>query len=207
MLTGLQSGFISQHQPQYSSSSGLVPSCPPYWMMFSSPQQSCLASCHCSDILHPNPRQRSNSLNPSVLRSIFVISSDSENGREYATQKAKTCLSVKDSFGGQQRKGQRAFVPDFLNPPACLSSLPHQRRKNLRQCSLSGLDQSKQHDLNTENPSNNLSSNRTLNARVPKTRVNAFHRLPSTDNHDISNTVRDLIIFISSFNMRKYIVL
>lgn len=196
MLTGLQSGFISQHWPQYSSSSGLVPSCPPYWMMFSSPRQSCLASCHYSDILHPNPRQRSHSLNPSVLRSMFVISSDSENEKQYTTQKAKTCLSVKDSFDGWQRKGQRAFVPDFLNPPACLSSLPHQRRKNLRQCSLSGLDQTKQHAISPESPSNNLSSNRTLNARAPKTRANAFHRLSSTDNHDISTTVRNLTIFV-----------
>ncbi|XP_035508292.1 ubiquitin-associated protein 1-like [Morone saxatilis] len=152
VLTGLQSGFTSQHLPQLvSSSSGLLPSCPPYWMMFSSPQQSRLASRHCSDFWEPNPRQRSHSLNPAVLRTKFAIS-DSEDEGDSATKKAKTCLSVKASSDGERpaascqhglRKAQRAFIPDLLNPPACLSSLPYQRRKNLRQSSLSVLDKSK----------------------------------------------------------------
>ncbi|XP_037650740.1 ubiquitin-associated protein 1-like isoform X2 [Sebastes umbrosus] len=181
VLTGLQSGFASQQRPQLSSSSsGLQPSCPPYWVMLNSPQQSRLASRHCSDFWEPNPRQRSHSLNPAVLRTKLAIS-DSEDDGESAAEKANIglCMSVKACSGGErpaaatcqrgQRKAQRAFIPDLLNPPACLSSLPHQRRKNLRQCSLSELDTSKQHGANTDR----LSSHRT-----PTTRANTVDRLP-----------------------------
>ncbi|XP_054477009.1 ubiquitin-associated protein 1-like [Anoplopoma fimbria] len=181
VLTGLQSGFTSHHPPQpSSSSSGLQPSCPPYWMIFSSPQQSRLASRHRSDFWEPNPRQRSHSLNPDVLRTTLAIS-DSE---DESAEKAKTCLSVKASSGGEtsaaschrgQRKAQRAFVPDLLNPPACLSSLPHQRRKNLRQCSLSVLDTSEQPGPNIDS----LSSNTTPVSRAPNTRANTVDVLPS----------------------------
>lgn len=172
--------------------------------MFSSPQQSRLASRHCSDFWEPNPRQRSHSLNPAVLRTKFAIS-DSEDERESAAQKAKTCLSVTACFGRErpavsfqrgQRKEQRAFVPDLLNPPACLSSLPHQRRKNLRQCSLSVLETSKQHDPNTDSRSKTPSSHRTLdtrapNTRSPNTRANTVDRLPSINNHNKTHTVRE----------------
>lgn len=191
MITGLQSGFTSQHRPPLSSSSsGLLPSCPPYWMMFSSPQQSRLASRHCSDFWEPNPRQRSHSLNPAVLRAKFAISDSDDEG-----ENAKTCSSGKACSGGEhpaatcqqgQRKAQRAFVPDFLNPPACLSSLPHQRRKNLRQCSLSVLDTSKQHDPNTDSQ-----ARRTSDTRAPNTRANTVDRLPSSNNHNTTHTVRD----------------
>ncbi|XP_076593115.1 uncharacterized protein ubap1lb [Chaetodon auriga] len=190
VLTGLQSGFTSQHQPQLSSSSGLQPTCPPYWMMFSSPQQSRLASRHCSDFWEPNPRQRSNSLNPAILRTKFVIS-DSEDEGESATDKAKTCLSGKASSGGEQsgqRKAQRAFVPDLLNPPACLSSLPHQRRKNLRQCSLSVLDTSKKDDPNTDSRSVSSSLHRTLDTRAPNIRANTVDRLPRINKHSTTHT-------------------
>ncbi|XP_044058748.1 ubiquitin-associated protein 1-like [Siniperca chuatsi] len=192
VLTGLQSGFTGQHRPQLSSSSsGLLPSCPPYWMMFSSPQQSRLASRHCSDFWEPNPRQRSHSLNPAVLRTKFAIS-DSEDEGESAAEKAKTCLSVKACSSGErpaascqrgQRKAQRAFVPDLLNPPACLSSLPHQRRKNLRQCSLSVLETSKQHDPNADSQSERPASHRT-----PDTRANTVDRLPCINNHNTTHT-------------------
>ncbi|XP_070822497.1 ubiquitin-associated protein 1-like [Chaetodon trifascialis] len=190
VLTGLQSGFTSQHQPQLSSSSGLQPTCPPYWMMFSSPQQSRLASRHCSDFWEPNPRQRSNSLNPAILRTRFVIS-DSEDEGESATDKAKTCLSGKACSGGEQsgqRKAQRAFVPDLLNPPACLSSLPHQRRKNLRQCSLLVLDTSKQDNPNTDSPSVSSSLHRTLDTRAPNITANTVDRLPRINKHSATHT-------------------
>ncbi|KAI3377199.1 hypothetical protein L3Q82_009114, partial [Scortum barcoo] len=193
VLTGLQSGFTSQHRPQLSSSSsGLLPSCPPYWMMFSSPQQSRLASRHCSDFWEPNPRQRSHSLNPAVLRTKFTIS-DSEDEGESAAEKAKTCLSVTPCVDKEhpavtcqrgQRKEQKAFVPDLLNPPACLSSLPHQRRKNLRQCSLSVLETSKQHDPNTNSQSKSPSSHRTPDTRAPNTRANTVDRLLNVNNHN-----------------------
>ncbi|KAF1392528.1 hypothetical protein PFLUV_G00028950 [Perca fluviatilis] len=190
VLTGLQSGFISQHRPQLSSS-GLQPSCPPYWMMFSSPQQSRLASRHCSDYWEPNPRQRSHSLNPAVLRTKLAIS-DSEDDGESAAEKATIRLSVKGGSGGErpaalcqhaQRRAQRAFVPDLLHPPACLSSLPHQRRKNLRQGSLSGLDTSRQHDPNTDSQSKSPTSRRTTT-----TRANTVDGLPSTHSHATART-------------------
>lgn len=179
MLTGLQSGFTSQHPPT-SSSSGLQPSCPPYWMMFSSPQQSRLASRHCSDFWEPPPRQRSHSLNPAVLRTEGPVS-DSE---DEASEKDKIYFSVKACSG--QRKAQRAFVPDLLNPPACLSSLPHQRRKNLRQCSLSVLETSQDHGPNTDSPI----SNWTPISRALNIRANTVDRLPSTNNHSTTHMVR-----------------
>ncbi|XP_040051939.2 uncharacterized protein ubap1lb [Gasterosteus aculeatus] len=176
VLTGLQSGFTSQHPPT-SSSSGLQPSCPPYWMMFSSPQQSRLASRHCSDFWEPPPRQRSHSLNPAVLRTEGPVS-DSE---DEASEKDKIYFSVKACSG--QRKAQRAFVPDLLNPPACLSSLPHQRRKNLRQCSLSVLETSQDHGPNTDSPI----SNWTPISRALNIRANTVDRLPSTNNHSTTH--------------------
>ncbi|KAM8762929.1 uncharacterized protein ubap1lb isoform 1-T4 [Acanthopagrus schlegelii] len=185
VLTGLQSRFIIQHQPQLSSST-LGPSCPPYWMVFSSPQQSRLASRHSSDFWEPNPRQRSKSLTPTILRTKFMISESEDEG-----DSAKTCSSVRASSGGGypvapgqpgQRKAPRAFVPDLLNPPTCLSSLPHQRRKNLQQCSVSVLDTSKQHDPNTDSLSKSP-SHRTPDTRAANTRANTVDMLPCINNN------------------------
>ncbi|KAM8895097.1 uncharacterized protein ubap1lb isoform 2-T2 [Spinachia spinachia] len=181
VLTGLQSGFTTQHQPPPTSSSGLQPSCPPYWMMFSSPQHSRLASRHCSDFWEPNPRQRSHSLNPAVLRTQVPIS-DSEDEASEIYFSAKV-VSGGETSASCQRKTQRAFVPDLLNPPACLSSLPHQRRKNLRQCSLSVLETSQRDVLNTDSPT----SNRTPTSQALNTRANTVDRLPSIYNHNTIN--------------------
>ncbi|XP_071328995.1 ubiquitin-associated protein 1-like isoform X2 [Trachinotus anak] len=187
VLTGLQSGFTSQHRPQLSSSSsGLLPSCPPYWMMFSSPQQSRLASRHSSDFWEPNPRQRSHSLNPAILCTNFTTS-ESEDKEERAAQKGQT--------GGERpavslhRGQQKAFIPDLLNPPACLSSLPHQRRKNLRQSSLSVLQTSTQHDPNAHSQGQSSSPHRPQSTRAPTTRANTVHRLLSTTNHKTTHTM------------------
>lgn len=196
VLTGLQSGSTSQQRPQLSpSSSGLQPSCPPYWMMFSSPQQSRLASRHSSDFWEPNPRQRSHSLNPAVLRTKFTIS-DSEDEGESTAQTTQTRVPLTGHLSGEspaatcqhsQRKAQKAFVPNLLNPPACLSSLPHQRRKNLRQSSLSVLETCTQRDSNTDGRDQSPSSH-TRNNRVPKTRANTVTRIPSINT---TCTVRD----------------
>ncbi|XP_026149718.1 ubiquitin-associated protein 1-like [Mastacembelus armatus] len=201
VLTGLQSGFTRQPQSQpSSSSSGLLPSCPPYWMMFRSPQQNLLAS---SDFSEHNPRQHSHSLNPAVLRTKLAIS-DSEDEGVCTAQKTQTCMSVKGCVAGEhpaascqrgQRKAQKAFIPDLLNPPACLSSLPHQRRKNLRQCSLSVLDVSSQHDNNTDGQEQSLSSPRTLttrtiNTRAPNTRANTVNNHSTTHMISLSSDCR-----------------
>lgn len=162
--------------------------------MLSSPQQSRLASRHCSDFWEPNPRQRSHSLNPIVLR-LKSAASDSEEQGNSSKQKAKTSPSVKTSAGGKspatprQRKSQKAFVPDLLNPPACLSSLPHQRRKNLRQCSLSGLDSSKP-DPDTNNQTKKTPDTVAPKSRAPNTRAKTVDRLPSINHPKTVKKVR-----------------
>lgn len=149
MLTGLQGGFVQQQcgGGEVTPSSGLLPSCPPYWMLFN--------TC---DIWETNPRQRSYSLNSATLCN-KPATSDSEHQVTPAADKVEKSADGNCSIGGfqigasrqrGQRKRQKAFVPDFLNPPTCLSSLPHQRRKNLRQCSLSELEVTKQHDSKSE---------------------------------------------------------
>ncbi|XP_021171653.2 ubiquitin-associated protein 1-like [Fundulus heteroclitus] len=185
VLTGLQNGPTNHQLPQPStSSSELLPSCPPYWMMFSSPQQSRLASRHSSDFWEPNPRQRSHSLNPAVLRATFTIS-DSEDEGENTAKQGKTnqiekaclkeeCPAVSCQAG--QRKAQRAFIPDLLNPPSCLSSLPHKRRKNLRQCSVSANDTSQKQESNSESQSLSQSS-----YKAPSTTANTINK--ARDNH------------------------
>ncbi|XP_033845271.1 ubiquitin-associated protein 1-like [Periophthalmus magnuspinnatus] len=159
VLTGLQNGFMKLHHPSASSSSSssLQPTCPPYWMMFRSPQQSRLASRHSSDFWEPNPRQRSYSLNPSVLRAKFTISDSEDESENVETvniplpEKKDLNVDMPCTITQRnQKKAQKAFVPDLLHPPTCLSSLPHQRRKNLRQCSLSVLETTKQNAVNEQ---------------------------------------------------------
>lgn len=165
--------------------------------MFSSPQQSRLASRHSSDFWEPNPRQRSHSLNLTVLRTKFTIS-DSEDEGESAAQTAQTCVPLTGHLCGEspaaarwhsQKKAQKAFVPDLLNPPACLSSLPHQRRKNLRQSSLFALETCTQRDSTTDtqdqSPASQRSSN-TRNNRIPETRANTV-----STNNNTTHMVRD----------------
>ncbi|XP_029904107.1 ubiquitin-associated protein 1-like isoform X1 [Myripristis murdjan] len=178
VLTGLQSGYSGSPHPAAtaaSSPSGLQPSCPPYWLMFSSPQQSRLASRHSSDFWEPNPRQRSRSLNLAVLRSAAVSESKDEGDGCAGKAKASRPEEASPAASGQPgpRKAQRAFVPNLLTPPACLSSLPHQRRKNLRQCSLSSLETASR-DLKTGSQSQSSSAH-----RPPNTRANTVDRVPT----------------------------
>ncbi|KAL2077042.1 hypothetical protein ACEWY4_026546 [Coilia grayii] len=99
VLTGLQGGYPTPTQSQApvpGSPTDVLPSCPPYWMMFSSPQESRLASRWSSDLWEPNPRRRSRSLNASHYRSIdgrvrFTISdSDSEDDDDECQGKGKS---------------------------------------------------------------------------------------------------------------------
>ena len=194
MLTGLQSGITSHHRPQLSSSSsGLLPSCPPYWMMFSSTQHSCVANRNSSDFWEPNPRQRSHSLNADIMCPRFTIS-DSENEGESMAQNAKTCVSMTvhpNGAASRQCGQQKAFIADLLNPPACLSSLPHQRRKNLRQCSLSVLEMSSQLDPNEDNQAHSLFSHRIFHTKTPNTRV-SNSGIPIRVSNNRANTVQML---------------
>lgn len=189
MLTGLQGGFVQQQcgGSEVTPPSGLLPSCPPYWMLLSTSRQPS------SDIWETNPRQRSYSLNPATLGAKPVLS-DSQSKAAPAADEAKksadgNCSTVGFTIDASrqrsQRKRQKAFVPDFLNPPTCLSSLPHQRRKNLRQCSLSELEVTKQHDSN-QGSQTSVSSQGSPTANV---RATSYHRSQTIDCHGTSNEV------------------
>ncbi|XP_070828826.1 ubiquitin-associated protein 1-like [Chaetodon trifascialis] len=65
-----------------------APSCPPYWMMFSSPQESHRTSRRSSDTWTPSPRPRSHSLNSADTRwlhhrTVKFLMSDSEDEEGY----------------------------------------------------------------------------------------------------------------------------
>ncbi|KAM9854968.1 uncharacterized protein ACBR49_003509 [Aulostomus maculatus] len=65
-----------------------APSCPPYWLMFSSPQESCRANHRSCDLCPPNLRPRSHSLNSADAhwlryRTIRFLISDSEDEDGY----------------------------------------------------------------------------------------------------------------------------
>lgn len=183
MLTGLQGGFFQQQCGgcEVTPPSGLLPSCPPYWMLFSTSQQLS------ADIWETNPRQRSYSLNPATLCTKPVLS-DSQPQVAPAADKAKkstdgNCAMEAFPIGAPRQRGQRnrqkAFVPDFLNPPTCLSSLPHQRRKNLRQCSLSELEVTKQQDSKKESQT----SQQSQGGSTGNVRASSYHRSQTIDCH------------------------
>ncbi|KAM9832257.1 uncharacterized protein ubap1lb [Neosynchiropus ocellatus] len=141
VLTGLQNASSHPPQPDWTSSSGVPVSCPPYWMMLSSLQQGRRAGRRGSGFTESGPQQRSRSLSPKL----GLSDSKKEAQKPRCTREDSPSI-VRPHV---QRKAQKAFVPDLHNPPSCLSSLPHQRRKNLRQYSLvlvtpGGLDPSSQ---------------------------------------------------------------
>ncbi|KAM4602977.1 ubiquitin-associated protein 1-like [Polymixia lowei] len=161
VLAGLQGGYPCQ-DPGPCCPSGMLASCPPYWLMLSSPQQSRSARRLRSASTETNPRRRSHSLNLADLRAaVHFTVSDSEDEGEDSAEKVKTSTPEKASLEKDPtsalcqrgpRKAQKAFTPNLLNPPACLSSLPHQRRKNLRQCSLSALETSCEENQKATSP-------------------------------------------------------
>uniref|UniRef100_A0A8C9RY30 Ubiquitin associated protein 1 like n=1 Tax=Scleropages formosus TaxID=113540 RepID=A0A8C9RY30_SCLFO len=84
VLTGFQGGESSQLAPT-SMAGKPRPSCPPYWLMFSSPQESRLASRRSSDLWQPPPRRRSHSLSAADGRYLhprvkFLISNQEGEG-------------------------------------------------------------------------------------------------------------------------------
>ncbi|CAL8364042.1 unnamed protein product [Gadus morhua 'NCC'] len=146
VLTGLEDGCLRQPGPPAprspSPAGAPQPSCPPYWLMFSSPQQSRMAGRYSSDVWEPDPRPRSNSLN---LPPRLPFASPCGDGRgegpdARGAPPGRDLSTAGNPLQHGARKAQKAFKPSLLDPPACLSSLPHQRRKNLRQCSLPALE-------------------------------------------------------------------
>ncbi|XP_028812332.1 ubiquitin-associated protein 1-like [Denticeps clupeoides] len=142
VLTGLQDSYPSQATPPVPRSpSDMVPSCPPYWMMFSSPQESRLASRWSSDLWEPDPRPRSRSLNSAHLcaleRRVKFTISDSEEDEDEGRYLAG------DAPGqGSQQSHTTGSSQCFLNPPANQSSRGELHRPTTRQTSLTVLDMS-----------------------------------------------------------------
>ncbi|XP_061102861.1 ubiquitin-associated protein 1-like [Conger conger] len=112
VLRGLQRRYPSApriHLPR--SPSEVVASCPPFWLMFSSPQESRLARCRSSDVWEPTLRQRSHSLNAADLRYLhprvkFIIS-DSEGDEGYS----------EDDEGSSTEEDASAAHQDAERPP------------------------------------------------------------------------------------------
>lgn len=79
----LEKLVLSRHQPLRQA-----PSCPPFWLMFSSPQQGHRSSCSCGEAWAPRPRCRSHSLNSADARRLhyrtitFHISDSEEEDDE-----------------------------------------------------------------------------------------------------------------------------
>lgn len=126
MLTGLQGGY-STLNPR--SSYELTATCPPYWMMFSSPQESRLASRWSSDFWEPNPRPRSRSLNAAHYRNMntrvkFTISdsedeefAEEDGGPEGEAQPKQRDLAL-ERQGAELKDLRTCRSPNFLSLPS-----------------------------------------------------------------------------------------
>ncbi|KAL4613262.1 ubiquitin-associated protein 1-like [Arapaima gigas] len=149
VLAGLEGGYPMMAQPALPHSpSEVLPSCPPYWLMFSSPQENQLASQRNSDLWEPAPRMRSGSLNAvssmhHLTTSIKFLISDSEGDDGYSEDDEESAAGDKASSLSQGREPKhdsllRYKVPD-LRPAPCLTGQVSviQNRKDFRQSSLS----------------------------------------------------------------------
>lgn len=88
ILTGLQSGCLKEQRALHPPFGGEPASCPPYWLMFSSPQERRLANLKSTDQWAPVLRPRSHSLSSADIhhrqRSVWLMSSDSEHEAGYS---------------------------------------------------------------------------------------------------------------------------
>ncbi|XP_051754831.1 LOW QUALITY PROTEIN: ubiquitin-associated protein 1-like [Ctenopharyngodon idella] len=148
VLTGLQGGYPTL-SPR--SSCELTATCPPYWMMFSSPQESRLASRWSSDFWEPNPRPRSRSLNAAHYHAMnarvkFTISDSEdeefteEDGAALGEGEAQPKRSALPRQGPGVKDLHSCGSSNFLNLPCSLSA---QCRGNVRQSSLCSLNSSR----------------------------------------------------------------
>lgn len=142
VLTGVQGGYSV---PNDLHPSKVAATCPPYWMLFSSPQQSRLASRWSSDFWEPNPRRRSHSLNAAHIHAMndrvkFNISNsddddDSSDNEEASLSRPK----YKDSCLRRQVLDVKVLhsrcSSDLLNLPSPCG-LSSQQRSSILQCSL-----------------------------------------------------------------------
>lgn len=134
----MQGGYSVPNALHPNVPSKVAATCPPYWMLFSSPQQSRLASRWSSDFWEPNPRRRSHSLNAAHFHAMndrvkFNISNsdDDSSDNEEASFTRPKC----------NNSGLRRQELDMKDVPSHCSSrlLPHppsQQRSSIQQCSL-----------------------------------------------------------------------
>ncbi|XP_048087734.1 LOW QUALITY PROTEIN: ubiquitin-associated protein 1-like [Alosa alosa] len=181
VLTGLQGGYPTQPQAQVPRSpSDVLPTCPPYWMMFSSPQESRLASRWSSDLWEPNPLRRCRSLNASHLRNIdgrvhFTIS-DSDNEEEEDNSGGDVGVTGTRCQGGDLKNGAGSSQR-FLDLPGkpvvqaqSVPSRPQQQNqlRNLRQASLSARNPPRPPTLRSISLSDQRSSRKKTSITVSK---------------------------------------
>ncbi|KPP77591.1 ubiquitin-associated protein 1-like [Scleropages formosus] len=156
VLAGLEGGYPRVPQPPLPQSpSEVLPSCPPYWLMFSSPQESRLSSRRNSDLWEPSPRMRSHSLNAAASmhhlapRVNFLIS-DSEGDDGYSEDDEDSTAGEKVSLLSEGREAARgSLMGDKLPDLKGLRSSQTRQGsfipnwKDFRQSSLTVLDTSR----------------------------------------------------------------
>ncbi|XP_051991782.1 ubiquitin-associated protein 1-like [Xyrauchen texanus] len=122
VLTGLQGGYPTLLNP--CSSCELTATCPPYWMMFNSPQESRLASRWSSDFWEPNPRPRSRSL----------------NAANYHAMNDRVKFTISDSEDDEfTEEDGRTFAESYQQPKRDDLGLQGQVLKDLNNCRSSNL--------------------------------------------------------------------
>ncbi|XP_048829610.1 ubiquitin-associated protein 1-like [Brienomyrus brachyistius] len=125
VLTGTQEGSAC---PRPSSEPR--PSCPPYWLMFSSPQENRLARLRSSDLWEALPRQRSRSLPATeghcMHPRVKLLISDSEGEGGYSEDDESSSMEE----DGVSPRGREAQWHRSRTPRECRrSSSPHLRRQ------------------------------------------------------------------------------
>ncbi|GAA6104379.1 ubiquitin-associated protein 1-like [Tachysurus ichikawai] len=146
VLTSVQGGYSVLNTLNPKAPSKLAATCPPYWMLFSSPQQSRLASRWSSDFWVPNPRRRSHSLSATHFHAMndgvtFNIS-NSDDDDSYDNQESSFTKPKGDNSGSRGQKldtkDLRSRSSSYLNLPSCCG-VSTQQHSCILQCSLPNL--------------------------------------------------------------------
>lgn len=181
----MQGGCNVQNALHPDSLSKMSATCPPYWMLFSSPQQSRLASRWSSDFWEPNPRRRSCSLNATHFHAMndrvkFSISSsdDDSSDNEEASFTRPTCTNSGLRRQEQDVKHLRSRCPlHFLNLPSCCS-LSSQQCSSILQFSLPNSEAQARNYQRHSDSFHELSASQqllTLEHTSPITQVRKMH--------------------------------
>ncbi|XP_058257760.1 ubiquitin-associated protein 1-like [Hemibagrus wyckioides] len=144
VLTGLQGGYSVPNNHNPNAPSKLAATCPPYWMLFSSPQQSRLASRWNSDFWEPNPRRRSHSLNATHYQAMndgvtFNISNSDDGDDDSSDNEEASVTKLKSINSGLRRPQHEGRLRSHLNLPSCCGVSSQQHSSTL-QCSLPNLE-------------------------------------------------------------------